>query len=37
MNGQFLFKPVNLNIDDGILFLNEQKLRFLTDIEIITT
>ncbi|KAM3133457.1 hypothetical protein pb186bvf_014461 [Paramecium bursaria] len=36
-NGQFLFKPVNLNIDDGILIRNEQKLQFLTDIEIITS
>ena len=37
MNGQFLFKPVYLNIDDRILIHNEQKLLFLTGIEIITT
>ncbi|KAM3133458.1 hypothetical protein pb186bvf_014462 [Paramecium bursaria] len=36
-NGQLLFKPVNLDIDDGILFHNEQKLQFITDIEIITS
>ncbi|KAM3133459.1 hypothetical protein pb186bvf_014463 [Paramecium bursaria] len=35
-NGQFLFKPVNLNIDDGILFRNEYQKNFLTDVEIIT-
>ncbi|KAM3131217.1 hypothetical protein pb186bvf_016675 [Paramecium bursaria] len=35
-NGQILFKPVNLKVDDGILFQNKYSENFLTEIEIVT-